>query len=279
MTSSLRGLSVVDVKVECGLTGYHSGEVGGMVPETFRIMRSLLNRIDNVDNGECHPEFQSGLPAWKAKEAEVLAAAQGPALYEKFALHPDVRMICQGSLEELYLNSSWRPNLAITGASGIPDIKKAGNVVRPATELRLSMRISPLVDCTFVGNKLVEMMTTNVPYGAKVTAKIVSGGNGWCQREPEEWLTKAINKAGKAFFGKPAASYGEGGSIPFLNELEGVYPQTQIIAFGVGGPYSNAHAPDEMLDLPYAKKLTCAIAHIIGACSVKPKKPDCASSC
>lgn len=54
----------------------------------------------------------------------------------------------QDNLEELYLNNTWRPNLSITGISGIPDIKKAGNVVRAATEVRLSMRLSPLSDAT-----------------------------------------------------------------------------------------------------------------------------------
>lgn len=175
----------------------------------------------------------------------------------------------QNELEELYLNSSWRPNLAITGAAGLPDISKAGNVIRPSTEVRLSMRLSPIVDHKVISKRMVEMLTTDVPYGAKVTANITNGGNGWCQKEPQEWLGAAIEQAGQAFFDKPAASYGEGGSIPFLNELEEVYPETQIIAFGVGGPYSNAHAPNEMLDLPYAKKLTCAISHIMSSCATE----------
>lgn len=118
---------------------------------------------------------------------------------------------------------------------------------------------------------MIAKLTTDVPYNAKVTVKARSAGNGWCQREPAAWLAQAIDKAGHEFFDKPAASYGEGGSIPFLNELEGVYPTTQIIAFGVGGPLSNAHAPNEMLDLPYAKKLTCAISHIIASCGAAQK--------
>jgi len=52
----------------------------------------------------------------------------------------------QDNLEELYLNNTWRPNLAVTGANGLPEVGKAGNVVRPATEVRLSMRLSPLKD-------------------------------------------------------------------------------------------------------------------------------------
>lgn len=56
-----------------------------------------------------------------------------------------------------------------------------------------------------------------------------------------------------------------GGSIPFLAELEKMYPQTQIVALGLLGPGANAHAPDECINLTYAKKLTCSLSHIIGA--------------
>ena len=114
---------------------------------------------------------------------------------------------------------------------------------------------------------MVEKLTTNVPYNAKVTCLSAMGGNGWCQKEAKPWLAQAIEAAGQAFFDKPAASYGEGGSIPFLKELEDMYPQTQIVAFGVGGPLSNAHAPNEMIDIAYARKLTCALSHIISDCA------------
>jgi len=87
MTSSLRGFVEVDLKIECGLTGYHSGEVGGLVPETFRILRILLARLDNVESGEVVPEFHSEIPPWKRQEAAHMAATQGTALYEKFPLH------------------------------------------------------------------------------------------------------------------------------------------------------------------------------------------------
>ena len=173
----------------------------------------------------------------------------------------------QANLQELYLSSSWRPNLSVTGAEGLPDISKAGNVVRPSTSVRLSMRLSPNKDCNEAVQQMVEKLTTDVPYNAKVTVSNTHGGPGWCQKQFEPWLAEGIEAAGQAFFDKPAASYGEGGSIPFLKELEGVYPSTQIVAFGVGGPLSNAHAPNEMLDLPYAKKLTCAISHVIASCA------------
>ena len=69
------------------------------------------------------------------------------------------------------------------------------------------------------------------------------------------------------FYSKPAATFGDGGSIPFLNELEKKYPSAQIIALGVLGPYSFAHAPNEMLEVEYARKLTCSLAYILSSCA------------
>ena len=56
-TSSLRGISEVTLKVEFGLSGYHSGEVGGIIPETFRIARALLDRIDDSATGKVVDEL------------------------------------------------------------------------------------------------------------------------------------------------------------------------------------------------------------------------------
>ena len=73
MTSSLRGVAMVDCTVDVGLTSYHSGEVGGVVPETFRIFRRLLSRLDNEETGKVDSAFDSELPEWKVKEAQELA--------------------------------------------------------------------------------------------------------------------------------------------------------------------------------------------------------------
>ena len=121
-TSSLRGMVKVDMQVECGITGYHSGEVGGLVPETFRIVRSLLNRVDNVETGEVHPDFQTEVPEWKRAEATLMAQTQGAGLYEKFPLHPGVQYMNLDNLEQLYLCNTWMPNLSVTGADGLPEI-------------------------------------------------------------------------------------------------------------------------------------------------------------
>lgn len=269
MTSSLRGVAMIDFEVKVGTAGYHSGEVGGIVPETFRIVRQLLDRLDDAKDGTPCKELQADCPDWKLKEAEYLTQLKGMELCTKFPIQEGCKYaIHEGGLVDMYLNNVWRSNLSITGIDGIPPVSSAGNVVRPSTALRISMRLSPVMDPEEACKIMEKKLTTDVPYNAQVKILRSANGWGWCMKDPEEWLAKAIRQAGSDFFdGKSTGSYGEGGSIPFLKELELLYPKTQIIALGVGGPESNAHAPNEMIHLPYTKKVTCALAHIIQACS------------
>ena len=75
----------------------------------------------------------------------------------------------QDDLKEMYLNFTWRPHLAITGASGLPPVSKAGNVLRSSTTLRLSLRIPPNGDPKKSLELLKKKLTENVPYNCKVT--------------------------------------------------------------------------------------------------------------
>lgn len=140
----------------------------------------------------------------------------------KYAIHEE-----NGGLVDAYLNNVWRCNLAITGAEGMPPTAMAGNAVRPSTSLRASMRLSPIIDPEEAVKIITDKLTKDVPYNAEVTILKTATGWGWCMRDLEPWVRRAVEAAGSAFFeGKPTGSYGEGGSIPFLKELELLYPST-----------------------------------------------------
>jgi acetylornithine deacetylase/succinyl-diaminopimelate desuccinylase-like protein len=114
--------------------------------------------------------------------------------------------------------------------------------------------------------KFIKLLTENVPYNAKVEVKGGHAGQGWCMKDPEPWVRHAFDQCGLDFFdGTKVASYGMGGSIPFLAELGKMYTKTNIYALGVLGPQSNAHAPDESINLAYTKKITCSVSHLIAA--------------
>ena len=264
LTSSLRGINIVKLTVEFGKSGYHSGEVGGIIPETFRIIRSLLNRIDDPDTGAVVDDFQVEIPQWAKEEAQFMANHSGPEMHAKYSYHEGCQPMCCDNLPEMYLNNTWRANLSIVGANGLPDTAVAGNVVRQATSVKLSLRLPPSANPIETEKKLIEKLTTNVPYGAKVTVDGGHSGSGWCMKDNPQWLTSVIKKAGSDFFeGRDTGTYGMGGSIPFLSELDKMYPTAVIMALGLIGPKANAHAPNECINLPYAKRLTKALSHLI----------------
>lgn len=272
ITSSLRGINIIDMTVEAAKGGYHSGEVGGIVPETFRVMRALLDRLDDSATGEVFDALKTEIPDWAHAEAERMAALSGDGMHTKYDVHEGVKKVHEEDLVKMYINNTWKANLSVTGADGLPPVARAGNVVRPSTSVRLSMRLAPNMNPHTAGDAMKKVLSTDVPYNAKVSFAGNHAGHGWCMDDPVQWLKDAMQQSSKDFYdGKDAGSYGMGGSIPFLAELGKMYPKTQILALGLIGPKANAHAPNECINLTYAKKLTCCVSHMIASVGANNK--------
>jgi acetylornithine deacetylase/succinyl-diaminopimelate desuccinylase-like protein len=262
-TTSLRGLVGGDLVVEILREGVHSGDAGGIVPDSFRIARAILSRLEDPLTGEIAPKaFQAKIPPERSEGAKACAKILGKRGYARFPFVEGGKP--QGSdPAELLLNRTWRPALAVTGAEGLPAIKDAGNVLRPRTALKLALRIPPTIDGDKAAAALKQILEKAPPHGAKVSFQNGSGTSGWNAPKLETWLESAIEDASKTFFGKSAASMGEGGTIPFMGMLGRKFPKAQFLITGVLGPESNAHGPNEFLHVPTAKRLTCCVASIV----------------
>jgi acetylornithine deacetylase/succinyl-diaminopimelate desuccinylase-like protein len=163
------------------------------------------------------------------------------------------------------LNRTWLPTLSVTGAEGLPDLQNAGNVLRPYTAFKLSLRLPPLVDAAQAVADLKTLLEDNAPYQAKVTFDHAAGATGWNVPSTAPWFEQALNAASQSCFGAPCGYIGQGGTIPLMNMLSTGFPKAQMMVCGVLGPKSNAHGPNEFLHVPYAKKLTAAVAQVIAA--------------
>ncbi len=262
-TTSLRGLAGGNLKVSVLSEGVHSGDASGVVPSSFRVLRQLLSRFEDEASGRITlDELHVEIPADRQQQAKQAAAVLGSAVYDKFPFLPDMRPM-HDDLAELVLNRTWRPALSVTGVSGMPSLDSAGNVLRPHTAVKLSLRLPPTLDGDRAGKLLRETLLTDPPYGAKVEFELEKSSTGWNAPPMSDWLTHAVDHASRDFFGAPAVYMGEGGSIPFMGMLGEKFPGAQFMITGVLGPHSNAHGPNEFLHIPTGKRVTACVARVI----------------
>jgi acetylornithine deacetylase/succinyl-diaminopimelate desuccinylase-like protein len=264
-TTSLRGLVNGILTVEVLSEGVHSGDASGVVPSSFRIARQLLERIDAADSGIVRDAaFHANIPVERVDQAARAATVLGQTVYRKFPFADGTRPM-DTDLAELVLNRTWRPMLSVTGAAGLPAPANAGNVLRPQTQLVLSLRIPPTLDGDTAARRLKRVLEADPPYDAKVSFEYGQSATGWHAPATAPWLEHAINAASVRNYGKPAMWLGEGGTIPFMAMLGQKFPLAQFLITGVLGPHSNAHGPNEFLHIDYAKKLTACVADIVAA--------------
>ena len=267
LTTSLRGMVAGSLRVDIVTQGLHSGGYGGVVPSTFRIIRRLLDRIEDAADGRVLIDSASvDIPEHRQVEARSTADLLGPAALER---PPFVEGAGPGTdnVAEALLNKTWRPSLSYIGADGLPPTSSAGNVLRPSTTLRLSLRIPPTADPAAVQAELTETLTADPPYGAHVRFDGAEGAPGWNAPDLSPWLRTALDEACRRHFGRDLQLYGEGGTIPFMGMLGEKFPSAQFVITGVLGPGSNAHGPNEFLDVAYAETLTRALAQVLDASS------------
>jgi acetylornithine deacetylase/succinyl-diaminopimelate desuccinylase-like protein len=271
LTSSLRGMASGTLKVEVLTEGVHSGDASGLVPSSFRILRHLLDRLEDSATGRLLPaSFHCEVPLERLAQAKATAAILGEELFKRFPwAHADCGGASQSMLPtttdplQALLARTWLPTLSVTGADGLPELKNAGNVLRPYTAFKLSLRLPPLIDAATAVAELKTLLEDNAPYQAKVTFEGAAGATGWNAPGTAPWFEQALNKASSDYFGAPCGHIGQGGTIPLMNMLSQGFPKAQMMVCGVLGPKSNAHGPNEFLHVPYAKKLTAAVAQVI----------------
>ena len=265
LMSSLRGLVKLTVTVRVLKTAQHSGLASGIVPSSFRILRQLLDRVEDAATGEILiPEMNAPIPADRRAQAQALAALDPGGPRRLYPLAEGMRPAAEDDVE-LILNNTWRPTLSVTGAAGLPEPADAGNVLRTHTSLTLSLRTPPRADAKAAGAALVQALTTDAPYNASVEITDFVAENGWNAPAFAPWLSEAMDSVSDRVFGKEYGTLGIGGSIPFMEMLARRYPQAQIVVTGALGADSNAHVPNEWLNIGFAQQITQAVAHLLDA--------------
>jgi acetylornithine deacetylase/succinyl-diaminopimelate desuccinylase-like protein len=263
-TTSLRGNLVGSLTVRMLSEGAHSGLASGIAAAPFRIAQQLLQRLEDNATGELRlPALCAELPDDRRRQVTATAAVLGDQILDKVPFIEGARPM-SGDPVELLLNNTWRPTLTVTGAEGLPSLQNAGNVLLPEITLKLSLRLPPTVDAEAASDAVRELLEREPPYGATVAFEPDSSSGGWNAPPFADWFERSMHRASQHVFGRDAVYLGGGGTIPFLRILGERFPRTQFFVTGVLGPRSNAHGPNEFLDLSYAARLTECVSLVLG---------------
>jgi acetylornithine deacetylase/succinyl-diaminopimelate desuccinylase-like protein len=261
VTTSLRGAVMKDIEVKCLQEAVHSGLGTGQGPDSFTVIRQLLDRLEDPKTSEVVSDFQVQIPESKFVEAKDVSEILG----DKFALAKtlDGVKFIKEDLTELYLGGTWKATLCVTGQSGLPPHETAGNVLRASTTVRISMRIPPTLSPQVASERIDQILLKDPPYNSKVSVTTKGSGPGWASNEFSDKLRKSLSNSSQTLFGKDIQTFGEGGSIPFIHSLAVKFPKSDFLVLGVLGPGSNAHAANETLHIPFCKKLTVTLTHAV----------------
>ncbi|MGH8427553.1 MAG: M20/M25/M40 family metallo-hydrolase [Gammaproteobacteria bacterium] len=270
-TTSLRGNLVGTLSVDILTEGVHSGGAGGIVPSSFRILRTLLERVEDAATGVIKPDtFSVDVPNQRLEQARRSAEALGETTWRRFPFVADAGPATRDPFN-LVLANTWRACLEVVGAAGLPAPAAAGNVLRPRTAAKLSFRLPPTADPEAAAAEAKQLLEENPPQDAKVTFEVTSTMGGWDAPPLAKWLEAAIQETSNRHFGKPAMYLGTGGSIPFMGMLGEQFPEAQFLVTGLLGPQSNAHGPNEFLHIATGKKLTACVADVLAAHAAREK--------
>ena len=263
LTTSLRGMVTGTLTVSVLNEGVHSGGAGGIVPSSFRILRALFDRIEDSKTGELHQFLHTDIPEWAIVQSTEVAETLGDTVVNRYPWVHNVQKDPKELASVLLLNS-WYPSMETVGLGGAPQPEKAGNTLRPYTSAKMVFRLPPNADARncaeFIRTELERSFSSTV----RVAFELEGYESGWYSKPVESWLHEALEESSTYFFENSYQKMGTGGTIPFARMLGDQFPDCQFLCTGVLGPHSNAHGPNEFLDLKTAERVTCCVAYVLG---------------
>ncbi|NNE05645.1 MAG: M20/M25/M40 family metallo-hydrolase [Xanthomonadales bacterium] len=263
LTMSLRGMAAGTLRADVLEEGVHSGYASGVVPSSFRVLRQLVARLEDENSGKVLPDYlHADIPQQRLDQVRKVAESLGDEVWQPYPFVNGTQPMADNNVDRI-LNRTWRPALSYTGIEGLPALQDAGNVLRPYTALKLSMRLPPTIDGEAASQAIKQTLEANPPQGAKVSFEADQAATGWNAPDVAPWLHQSLQNASMATYGQDVMYMGEGGTIPFMAMLGDAYPEAQFMITGVLGPKSNAHGPNEFLHIPFARKLTTCVSQVL----------------
>lgn len=251
VTTSLRGVVSADVTVTVADHAVHSGMFGGPFLDAVTSMCRLIATLHDDD----------GAPAVEGLKGYDHAQVDYPEenLRSEAGLVDTLELSGRGSLA----SRLWTQPAITTIGMDVTSVEKSSNTAIPQCKAVVSLRVAPGQDPKEAAACLRDHLLSHAPRGAQVEVKINETGPSYQATEGTEGL-KALRWALEAAWDSEPKDIGVGGSIPFIADLQRVFPEADVLVTGVEDPNTNAHSENESVHLGELKKVIAAEALLLG---------------
>lgn len=253
LTTSLRGNTCVDVTVQGLEHPVHSGQYGGPILDANTLAAMLIASMYDANGDLAVPGVAAQEPVGGLqRDLDEATVREDAGIVDSY------RLAGTGSLA----SRLWtKPSVTVIGFDAHP-VEGSFNVVSPETTFRLSLRTAPSQHPQEAQDALAAFLQAHAPFGAEVKVTKLENGMGWAM-DPNAVATKDALAAMEEAFGVAPINKGEGGSIPFIPELQRIFPSAQVLVTGPEDPKANAHSPNESISLPGLKNNILAEALLL----------------
>ncbi len=245
ITTGLRGLSYVEVKVVGPNRDLHSGLYGGAVANPINILAEMISGLMDENNHITIPGFYDDVEELsKETRAEM---AKAPFDVEKYKKALDLSDIHGEEGYTTMERNSIRPTLDVNGIWGGYTGEGAKTVIASEAHAKISMRLVPHQEPEKITKLFKEYFESIAPKSVKVTVTPHHGGEPYVSPTDHPGYL-AASKAMEESFGKKPIPVRSGGSIPIVALFERELGVKSIL-LGFGLDSDAIHSPNEHFGL------------------------------
>ncbi|MEU0087423.1 dipeptidase [Streptomyces sp. NPDC006274] len=249
VTASLRGMTLLRVRIDTLEGNLHSGQFGGAAPDALAALVRVLDSL-RAEDGSTTVDGLAADATWEGlaypeedfrKDAKVLDG---------------VELIGEGTVADRI----WaRPAVTVLGID-CPPVVGATPSVQASARALISLRVPPGQDAAEANKLLAAHLEAHTPWGARVAVEQVGQGQAFRADITSPAYTSMAEAMRVAYPGEEMQSSGMGGSIPLCNTLAALYPQAEILLIGLSEPEAQIHAVNESVSPEELERMSVAEA-------------------
>jgi acetylornithine deacetylase/succinyl-diaminopimelate desuccinylase-like protein len=249
VTTTLRGMTLVQVQIDTLAGNLHSGQFGGAAPNALMALIRVLDSL-TAEDGSTTVDGLDATARWDGLEySEEQFRTDAKVL-------DGVGLIGNGSVADRI----WaRPSVTVHGID-CPPVAGATPSVQASARALLSLRVPPGVDAAEATKLLHAHIEAHTPWGARVSVEQIGQGQPFRADTSQPAYRAMADAMAVAYPGKTLQYAGQGGSIPLCNALAGLYPEAEILLIGLSEPEARIHAVNESVSPEELERLSVAEA-------------------